>query len=308
MEDPFATRFNLAVLPEVPCPNLQMPPSVDFNNVAAVKGYVLGHLERMYPGHSGALVGRLFDDAARNFSGRGDRFLSVDLPYHNFAHTCMVAVCITLIYEGMQLSEFETKPDFRDLEVALTAVLLHDIGYLKEKADTQGTGAKYTALHIPRSCAYASEYLPGLGFTPLEAERIRTAILCTGPLADLTKIPFPDEKARALGCALATADYLSQLADPRYPTMLAALFGEFAESDEFMKVPADKRVFKSLDDLTRRTPSFWRKLVQPKLEHDFRGFARFLERPVGSGDNGYLNAVEANIHAIEAFSGKPPSP
>ena len=102
-----------------------------------------------------------------------------------------------------------------------------------------------------------------------------------------------------MGCALATADYLGQLSDPHYPEKLGYLYAEFNESDEFANVPAERRAFKTADDLIRRTPGFWTKFVRPKLERDFESTFRWLERPLGSGKNGYLDAVAANFATIE---------
>jgi len=36
----------------------------------------------------------------------------------------------------------------RDFELAMAAVLLHDTGYLKLRSDREGTGAKYTLVHV----------------------------------------------------------------------------------------------------------------------------------------------------------------
>ena len=104
--------------------------------------------------------------------------------------------------------------------------------------------------------------------------------------------------SRTVGCSLATADYLAQLADPRYPDKLGELFAEFSESDDFTNVPLAERAFKSEDDLIRRTPGFWTHFVKPKLEKDFQGVYRFLERPLNSGRNAYMDAAEENFATI----------
>jgi hypothetical protein len=105
--------------------------------------------------------------------------------------------------------------------------------------------------------------------------------------------------SKIVGCDLATADYLGQLADPHYPDKLGELYAEFKESDNFANVPPDERVFKSEVDLICRTPAFWLHFVRPKLENDFQSVYRFLERPFRSGMNPYLAAVEKNFAVID---------
>ncbi|HXS18176.1 MAG TPA: hypothetical protein VN764_13355, partial [Polyangiaceae bacterium] len=82
------------------------------------------------------------------------------------------------------------------------------------------------------------------------------------------------------------------------------LYEEFTESDDFIHLPASRRAFKSKEDLAERTPGFWKKFVQPKLESDFQAVYRFLARPYPSGPNGYLEAVEKNMEIIKKKNAK----
>ncbi|HYD82751.1 MAG TPA: hypothetical protein VEA63_01840, partial [Opitutus sp.] len=81
---------------------------------------------------------------------------------------------------------------------------------------------------------------------------------------------------------------------------LEILFAEFAESDDYVHLPASRRLFKSAEDLIARTPAFWRKIVMPKLENDFEGAYRYLAEPYPNGRNAYIEGVERNIAIIEA--------
>jgi hypothetical protein len=58
------------------------------------------------------------------------------------------------------------------------------------------------------------------------------------------------------------------------------------------------RTFKSEEDLVCRTPGFWMHFVKPKLETDFQAVYRYLEKPLGSGRNDYIAAVEENFAKI----------
>jgi hypothetical protein len=190
-------------------------------------------------------------------------------------------------------------------ELAVASVLLHDVGYLKLRSDNRGTGAKYTFCHVLRSCAFAASYLPSVGASDIEVEAVLGAINCTGPTKKIGQLHFREAIERIIGCALATADYLGQMAAADYPDELGILFSEFQESDDFLRLPPERRIFHSADQLIAKTPAFWRKLVLPKLESDFQAMYRFLARPYPHGPNPYLDAVERNIAIIQQRSALP---
>jgi len=181
----------------------------------------------------------------------------------------------------------------------VVAVPLHDTGYLKLRSDTMGTGAKYTFCHVLRSGAFASSDLPQLGATPVEIESVIGAINCTGPSSEIGRLHFRDPVDRVLGCALATADYLGQVAAPDYPDKLGLLFAEFSESDSYVNLPLANRVFKSAHHLAEQTPLFWEGFVRPRLDGDFCGVYRFLASPYPTGIDACLAAAERNIAVIK---------
>ena len=275
-----------------------MPPDVDFDSIEAVSGFVRGRFSAMYPGSSDAWLTRLFGDIDALFGGRHPDYLPIDLRYHNLRHTLMATVCMSDLLEGRRSADGGEMLKERDFELAIAGVLLHDTGYLKLKSDTEGTGAKYTYCHILRSCAFAASYLPLLGANDNEVENVLSAINCTGPNSEIGRLVFRSHVSRVVGCALATSDYIGQLCDPQYPDKLGELYREFCESDDYVNVPQERRVFRSANDLICRTPGFWTHFVKPKLEKDFQSVYRFLARPVLSDQNGYLEAVEANFAKI----------
>jgi len=278
--------------------NCPMLPRVDYEDTSAVADFVRGRFSALHPGADHALLQRLFRDVEELFAGRTAAYAPIDLKYHNLRHTHMATVCMSLLLEGLQGEGATEHLRPRDFELAIAGVLFHDAGYLKLKTDTAGTGAKYTFCHILRSCAFAASYLPQLGVTDIEIENVLSAINCTGPNCEISRLHFRDPVSRMVGCALATADYVGQLADPHYPDKLGELYAEFSESDDFANVPMEKRIFKSEEDLVRRTPDFWFHFVKPKLENDFQAVYRYLERPLRSGTNDFLAAIEANFAKI----------
>lgn len=154
-------------------------------------------------------------------------------------------------------------------------------------------------MHVLRSCSFAATYLPTLGVSLNEIGGVLGAIRCTGPTSKIEELTFQDPVERFIGCTLATADYLGQMAAADYPDELGFLYAEFKESYDYFNVPAHERIFKSAASLRQNTPEFWRKLVLPKLEKDFEGVYRFLASPYPHGPNPYIDAVEANIAIIE---------
>ena len=276
-----------------------MFPQVDFDSSTDVSEFVRSKYREIYPGADDAWLRRIFHDVDALFTGKTPSFAAIDLKYHNLRHTLMATVCMSLLLEGHHGTEGAAELKPRDFELAISAVLLHDSGYLKLKNDMKGTGAKYTYCHILRSCAFAASYLPEVGVTDAEVESVIAAINCTGPNSDITRLRFKDPVSKVVGCALATADYLGQLSDPHYCEKLGYLYAEFHESDEYANIPLARRAFKSEAELISRTPGFWQRFVKPKLERDFQSTYKLLERPLGSGKNAYLDAVTENFAIID---------
>lgn len=273
-------------------------PPVDTKSATAVAEFVEHTFGTMYPGASLAWLTTIFRDVEQLFTGQNSDYAASDVRYHDLEHTLQATVCLVLLLEGRHMARVEPRIDPRQFELALSAVLLHDSGYLKLRSDNIGTGAKYTFCHVLRSCSFAASYLPTLGANDHEVEAVLGAINCTGPTKEISRLHFREPVERVIGCALATSDYLGQMAAADYPDELDILFEEFQESDDFIHLPAARRMFKSATELKERTPMFWQKFVMRKLEADFQAMYRFLARPFPHGPNPYLEAVEKNIAEI----------
>lgn len=278
-------------------------PPVDTKDAGAVAGFVESRFTAMFPDASLDCLRRIFRDVVDWFSGRHPDFLANDVGYHDLEHTLQASVCLTLLLEGRHQAGVEPRIDPRQFELAQAAMLLHDTGYLKLRSDVSGTGAKYTFCHVLRSCAFAASYLPTMGANDQEIEAVLGAINCTGPAKEISRLFFREPVERVIGCGIATADYLGQMAAPDYPDELEILFREFQESDDFIHLPPERRMFKSASDLVERTPAFWQKFVFRKLESDFQSMYRFLAHPYPHGPNPYLDAIEKNIAEIRRRAG-----
>jgi len=272
-----------------------MFPQVDTKSVPAVAAVVRATFLHAHPGSDTTLIDTLFRDVEDMFHGRYLDYLPLDMRYHDFEHTLQAALCFVQLLEGRYRAKVTPALNQRQFELAIAAVLLHDTGYLKLRADSEGTGAKYTYVHVIRSCSFAASYLPTVGFNGEEVESVVAAIRCTGPRSNITQLHFSGEVEHFIGCALATADYLGQMAAPDYVDELAFLYAEFEESDNFFNIPREKRLFRSVRDLIAKTPVFWEKFVLPRITHDYLGIYRYLADPYPGGPNAYLQAIEQNM-------------
>jgi hypothetical protein len=275
-----------------------MFPPVDTKDASAVERFIVAKFSAMYPGAGLSWTRGIIRDVDSLFCGRHPDYGPIDVGYHDLEHTLQATVCLVLLLEGRHLSKVEPKFSARQFELALAAVLLHDTGYLKLRSDKKGTGAKYTFCHVLRSCAFAAAYLPNYGASKDEIEEVLGTINCTGPSTEIDRIYFRDASARTVGCAVATSDYLAQMAAPDYPDELETLFQEFRESDNFLRTPPAERSYRTAMELVRHTPIFWRVFVRPRLEVEFQAVYRFLARG-SDGANPYIDAVERNIATIE---------
>ncbi len=272
-----------------------MFPPVDTTNSQAVADYVQRKFAQFFGGAKSPWIDRVITDVTVLFTGGHPDFAPIDLRYHNYEHTLQATICLVDILVGRQ--RMGTLPALtpRNFELAVAAILLHDSGYLKLRSDQAGTGAKYTFIHELRSSAYAASYLPTVGAHIKEVDDVVSAISCTGPNSRIDHVGFHDALGRLIGCVVATADYVAQMAAPDYIEKLDALYLEFEESHDFFGTPPAGRLFKSARQLLDNTPRFWSDMVRPKLETDFAGVYRCLDNLDGSGRNPYLAAIEANL-------------
>jgi len=273
-------------------------PPVEPKDAAAVAAFVVARFSRMFPGEDTSWLQTVFRDAIDLFEGRNPDYGPIDLQYHDLEHTLQATLCIALLLETRHAAGVVPRIARREFELAVAAALLHDSGYLKLRSDRSGTGAKYPYCHVLQSCAFAATYLPTRGANELEIEVVLGAISCTGPTREISQMHFREPIGRVIGNALATADFLGQMADPAYPDKLAVLFREFQEADEFFHLALERRTFKSPADLAQRTPAFWENFVRRKLEVECQALYRFLASPYPHGSNPYIDAVERNIAEI----------
>ena len=190
----------------------------------------------------------------------------------------------------------------RTVELGLIAILFHDTGYLKQRGDDSGTGAKYTVTHVSRSAEFAAKFLDGKNFLAREILAIQNMIRCTGVDATLNNIQFQDDAEKITGHILGTADLLGQMAADDYVEKLPILYAEFAEAAAFSGHKASVvSMFSSAKDLMQKTPTFWDNYVKLKLTRDFSGQFRYFNDPYPDGPNWYIAKIEANLDRLRQW-------
>jgi hypothetical protein len=253
----------------------------------------------MFPKGDATFVRRAFGWANECFTGHYRDYQPIDARYHDFEHTLQGTLCMARLLHGRHLANAGPPLTQRMFELGLLGILFHDTGYLKKRDDTSGTGAKYTVTHVDRSAVFAEQFLAEWKYAAEDIRAVQNMIHCTGVDATLSIIPFQNDMEKIVGYALGTGDLLGQMAASDYVEKLPVLYGEFAEAAQYSK---DKThfisMFSSAADLMQKTPVFWEKYVQVKLNRDFARLFRFLNDPYPDGPNEYLNRIESNMRKL----------
>lgn len=270
--------------------------AVDTKLPSAVEAQVASIYSGLFPDGDGGFVRQVFQWADGFFSGRYDGYQGIDASYHDFEHTLQGTLCLVRLLRGRHQAGAVPVVSQRVFELGLLAILFHDTGYLKTRDDREGTGAKYTQVHVGRSADFAKEFLSRQGRAEADVASIQNMIRCTGVNVDINRIPFQSAEERVVGLALGTADLLGQMAAEDYIDKLPELYEEFAEAAEFSGQKVARAVpFTSAWDLMSKTPGFWDGYVLVKLNTDFERLYEFLNQPYPDGPNEYLGRIERNI-------------
>ena len=285
-----------------------MATTVSTKDPTAVMAEVQSAYFAIFPNADPLFVPRIFGWAADCFSGGYEDYQPIDARYHNFEHTMQCILCMGRLLRGRHVAGAHPPLTQRLFQLGLVAILFHDAGYLKKRDDTEGTGAKYTVIHVGRSADFAARLLRQKGFPEADIRTVQNMIRCTGVDAALSVIPFANEIEKIVGFALGTSDLLGQMAADTYVDKLPILYAEFEEAARFTRDRTHfVALYASANDLMQKTPVFWEKYVQPKLNREFGGLYRFLNDPFPHGRNDYLERIEANITLLRERLTLPPA-
>jgi hypothetical protein len=253
----------------------------------------------MFPQGDREYIPKIFKWATSWFGGRYLDYQAIDAHYHDLEHTLQGILCMAQLLRGRHAQKAEPRLTQRMFELGMLAILMHDTGYLKKRGDVDGTGAKYTLTHVDRSIEFAGALMVANDYPVEEILAVQNMIRCTGVNVKLEAIQFQNDLEKIVGFSLGTADLLGQMAAADYVDKLPILYLEFAEAATYNagKMKAGG-FFSSADDLMQKTPMFWEKYVQSKINKEFLGLFHFLSDPYPDGPNDYIDRIEANVGRI----------
>ena len=235
------------------------------------------------------------------FHGKHPQFQPCDTAFHDFDHTMQATSAVADLLAAHRQNSVLAPLQQRDWEIAIAAAILHDSGYLKRRNDLAGSGAKYSAIHVGRSCFHAWDLLPPFGFTQDELRQIQNAICATAISVSMEEIPFRDSREWLIGALVASGDMLGQMAAEDYPERLAGLYLEFREATVFSRLQnAGFALHKNLLDLLQGTEKFYNSYVTRMLDHEWKGIYRILDDP--QGENRYIERIRTNISRVNLMA------
>lgn len=208
----------------------------------------------------------VFQDIRNLFDGKYPGFRECNTKYHDLRHTTDTLLAMARLMHGaVESGEFLDK---RHVALGLLSALMHDAGYIQNEDDTEGTGAKYTIIHISRSIDFMEGYFTDNGYSESDFRICRNTLYCTGLNIEVKKIKFESPQNELIGKMLGTADLVGQMADRNYLEKLPFLYHEFNEGGV--------KGFVSELDLLRNTPQFY-QLTKKRFVEEMGGVIRFLK-------------------------------
>ncbi len=206
-----------------------------------------------------------FHSTVNLYNGDRPGYHACNTEYHDLRHItdtflAMARLIHGGILEGNNLTHHGSV-------LGLIATLLHDTGYIQDKSDLEGSGAKYTAQHVRRSMDFFERHASDYGLSVEDVRDGRDMILCTDLSVDIATIEFSSKETELLGKMLGAADLLAQMADRTYLCKLLFLYHEFREG----KVGD----YESEIDLLRKTVGFY-DFIGHRLETALDATHRFM--------------------------------
>lgn len=237
----------------------------------------------------------VYTDTRRIFSGDHENYKASNTGYHDFAHTENVFLAALRLLHGIHIGTRNI--DERSTRLALIASLFHDVGFIQEKGDAEGTGAKFGALHEKRSIRFAERYLAANGFSEEDIAASAKMIACTMLGLKPAGITFSSPMMRTGGYAVGSADLIGQLADRLYLEKLLLLYREVREGGA--------TVFTSEFDLLKKTENFYRNVARARLIADFENMIEHLHLHFrerwGIDEDLYAAYIEKNIAYLHSI-------
>ena len=237
-------------------------------------------------------IDKCFKQVKLLFEGDYPDYNACNIKYHNFQHTLNIFLTTARLLDGYNLKGNKL-PERLALNL-LKASLLHDAGFIQEKWDIEGTGAKHTQSHVGRSIAFVVKNRGDFAVSKEDVDAISKMIRCTELKDSINKIPFSYSEEKIAGMILGTADILGQMSDREYLERLLFLYNEMKEAGmhgyatEFDIIRVTLKLYEAVQ---KRLNKSYNKIYSCAEEH-------FIVR-FGICKNLYIEAINKNIVYIE---------
>jgi len=276
----------------------QLADLVDMDSPDAVLDEVLFIITLIDPRMDPSQISNAFSFMVSLYQGQWPAERACNTQFHDLRHITDTTLAMARLIHGATLNG--QRMSQRQIFTGLVAAMAHDTGYIQDKMDRTGTGAKFTVVHVQRSMDFIEKYGRRYGLNSEEIPACRMMIQCTDLDIQVGTIQFASQTEALLGKMLGCADLIGQMADRIYLEKLFYLYREFKEgqvlgySDEmdlltktlgFFPFVAD-RINNQLDGLDRLAgahfKSRWnisRNLYEVAIERQRRYLAQILSRP-----------------------------
>jgi len=274
--------------------DLQLSQLIDTSDSKKVIDEVCYILKLVDKDYETGFIEKVYEDTSSVYSGTYPGYRECTCPYHDFNHIKDVFLAMARLIHGATIRGYRFSK--KEIDLGLLSALFHDIGLIQEEGDNDGTGAKYTLVHIERGIDFSRNYLRGQGFGEEDILYVSSLIRCTDTSLKVKDVDFFSESHELMGKLLGTADLIGQISNRNYLEKLPYLFMEFKEGN----VPGykDENEF----DFIKNTLDFYKWAIR-RLKNDLDSvceFARdhFRER-WNIDENLYILAMERNMKYLE---------
>lgn len=275
---------------------------VDRNSSENVLGEVKAVYALMYGDSEFGIIEQVFDDVRRLFRGEYPGYRGCTTEYHDFDHTLDVFLAAARLIHGVQAGGRPIGKEAAGL--GLTAALMHDTGYIQQLDDNDGTGAKYTRVHVERSVEFMKRYFKEKNLPDFSVRQVQDCgclIMSTAIDKGFDDIPFSSPEMALVGRIEFAADLLGQMADRLYLEKLLFLYHEFAEG-QVMGYEGEL-------DLLRKTTGFY-EAISGRLRREMADLENHMRTHFrirwGVDRDLYQSEIESNLrylkHVLEKHS------
>jgi len=256
----------------------------------------------LYPSGNSRPIARAFRDMSLLYHGKHPGYHPCDTEYHDIQHVLDVTLAVARLldgYERHRVGYAPLPPAF--FSVGIVTALFHDVGYLRQRNDRRHRyGAEYTLRHVGRGANFLRGYLPRVGLKRY-APAATNLVHFTGYERAAGTIRVDDPVLRRVGEILGTADIIAQMSDRCYLEKCRdRLYPEFVLGGlARRKLPSGRMVtvFRSGDDLVRKTPAFYVNATK-RLDLQLHRAYVYAEKHFG-GQNLYIEEMNKNTRYAE---------